>query len=275
MAFPHYCPFPPKTYLMLEDDFTWVLRKALRGRNLTAGEAASLVGLAENAVQSFARGDFSADTARRLASALGLNAEAFANHDTYLPKPLTQPFIQRLDLPFGEERVNAWLVSTGGTAVLFDTGYEPASCTVALDALAAPKLDLIFITHAHVDHIGGIPSFMMRGNLLHGAGIDNTLPMKPGDAIRCGDLVVRACDLSGHANPALGFHIEGLAAPVLVTGDALFAGSIGGCATPHIYQHALSRLVEVLTPLPSSTILLPGHGPATTLGEERISNPFL
>ncbi len=260
---------------MLEDNFTWVFRKALRGLNLTPGEAASRAGLEENAVQAFARGDFSADTARRLAPALGLNVEAFANHVSYLPKPLALPFIHRLDLPFGEERVNAWLIWTDDTAILFDTGYEPTSCTVALDALGAPPLERIFITHAHVDHVGGIPSFMMRGNILHGSSIDNTLPMKPGDSFRCGALTVRACDLSGHANPALGFHIEGLAAPVLVTGDAVFAGSIGGCATPHIYQHALGRLKEVLTPLPASTVLLPGHGPATTLGEERAANPFL
>ena len=70
------------------------------------------------------------------------------------------------------------------------------------------------------------------GKILHGASIDNTLPMKPGDSISCGPLVVRSCDLSGHANPALGFHIDGLPFPVLVTGDALFAGSIGGCGTP-------------------------------------------
>jgi glyoxylase-like metal-dependent hydrolase (beta-lactamase superfamily II) len=62
---------------------------------------------------------------------------------------------------------------------------------------------------------------------------------------------------------------------VLVTGDALFAGSIGGCATPAIYQHALRQLREILAPLPDPTVLLPGHGPATTLGEERSANPFL
>jgi glyoxylase-like metal-dependent hydrolase (beta-lactamase superfamily II) len=206
---------------------------------------------------------------------LGLNPDALANHEHYLPKPLNLPSIHRLDFPFGEERVNAWLVWTDDTAILFDTGYEPTSCAVALDAIGAPPLDQIFVTHNHVDHIGGIPSFMMRGNILHGSGIDNALTMKPGDSIRCGSLTVRACDLSGHANPALGFHIDGLAGPVLVTGDALFAGSIGGCATPEIYQYALRRLGEVLAPLPDTTVLLPGHGPATTLGEERVSNPFL
>lgn len=260
---------------MLEDDFTYVLRKALKGHALAPGEVARRAGISESQVLSFSRGSFTADTALSIASVLGLNPEAFANHDHYLPKPLAQPFIHRLDLPFGEERVNAWLVWTADTAILFDTGYEPSSCAVALDAIGAPPLHQIFITHPHVDHIGGVQSFMMRGNILRGAGIDNALTMKPGESIRCGSLSVRACDLSGHANPSLGFHIDGLALPVLVTGDALFAGSIGGCATPTVYQHALKRLSEVLTPLPGSTVLLPGHGPATTLGEERVSNPFL
>jgi glyoxylase-like metal-dependent hydrolase (beta-lactamase superfamily II) len=260
---------------MLEDDFTWVIRKAFKGLALAPSEAATRAGLSESDVLSFSRGNFSADTARRLAPVLGLNPEALANHEHYIPKSVVLPSIHRLDLPFGEERVNAWLIWTNDAVILFDTGYEPASCTVALDALGTPPLERIFITHSHVDHVGGIPSFMMRGNILHGAGIENALSMKPGDSICCGSLTIRACDLSGHANPALGYHIDGLPYPVLVTGDALFAGSIGGCGSPTIYQHALRRLDETLSPLPDSTVLLPGHGPATTLGEERISNPFI
>jgi glyoxylase-like metal-dependent hydrolase (beta-lactamase superfamily II) len=105
--------------------------------------------------------------------------------------------------------------------------------------------------------------------------IAGTIAMQPGDCVCCGSLVVRACELSGHYTPALGFHIEGLSRPVLVTGDALFAGSIGGCGTPEIYQLALRTLRATLAALPDETVLLPGHGSATTLGEERVSNPFL
>jgi hydroxyacylglutathione hydrolase len=260
---------------MLEDDFTYVIRKALRGCDFTLHEAASRAGLAEAEANLLLQGVFSPEHAFRLATALGLNPEAFSKHENYLPRPLLSPELHRIDLSFGQERVNAWWVRTANASVLFDTGYEAGACAAALDGMNAAALDRIFVTHGHVDHVGGIPSFMMRGNLLHGAGINHTLAMKPGDAMVCGSLVIRACDLSGHTNPALGFHIEGLASPVLVTGDALFAGSIGGCATPILYQHALKRLREVLGSLPDATILLPGHGPATTLGEERVSNPFL
>ncbi|MEO8617188.1 MAG: MBL fold metallo-hydrolase [Luteolibacter sp.] len=260
---------------MLEDDFTYVIRKAFKGLSLAPGEAALRAGLPENEVQAFSRGRFSADTARRLAPILGLNPEALANHSDYLPKQLAIPHIHRIDLPFEQERVNAWLVWTNDAAILFDTGYDPHSCVVALDAIGPPALHQVFITHGHVDHIGGIRDFMARGFTPHGAKIDGAVPMQPGDSIHCGSLTIRACDLSGHANPALGYFVDGLAQPVLVTGDALFAGSIGGCATPSIYQYALSRLRETLGPLSVETVLLPGHGPATTLGEERVSNPFL
>ncbi|MEO5915623.1 MAG: MBL fold metallo-hydrolase [Luteolibacter sp.] len=260
---------------MLEDDFTYVIRKAFKGLALAPGEAALRAGLPESEVMSFSRGNFSQETARRLAPVLGLNPEALAKHDHYLPKPINMPEIHRLDLPFREERVNAWLVRTNDQTILFDTGYEPESCVWALDSISAPVLDQIFITHGHRDHIGGIQSFIKRGNIPYGSKIDGSWPMSPGESIRCGSLVIRACDLSGHFTPTLGFHIVGLASPVLVTGDALFAGSMGGCETPALYQHALHRLHEVLSPLPDETVLLPGHGPATTLGEERKSNPFL
>ena len=260
---------------MLEDDFTYVIRKAFKGLGLAPGEAALRASLPEKEVLAFSRGHFSAEIARKLAPVLGLNPAALAAHHDYLPEPLKVPEIHRLDLPFGRERVNAWLIRTYDEAVLLDTGYDSQSCAAALAVLDAPPLGGIFITHSHPDHVGGMKSFPVIGHAPYGSRIENAMAMHPGDSIPCGTITIRACDLSGHCTPALGFHIDGLAAPVLVTGDALFAGSIGGCQTPALYQHALHRLREILSPLPDSTVLLPGHGPATTLGEERASNPFL
>jgi len=256
---------------MLEDDFTYVLRKALAGHQLAPADAAALAGIAEQAVLSFLRGTFSAETARRLAPVLGLNSDAFAGHTDYHPKHQTQPFIHRLDLPFDDGQVNAWLIDAGASRILFDTGHEPRDFIPALGDLP----ERAFITHSHRDHTGGLHHLLEHRIPVHASGIHETIPMRPGDSVCCGPLLVRVCDLSGHASPALGYLIEGLPVPVLVTGDALFAGSIGGCATPAIYQQALRTLRAATAPLPDATILLPGHGPATTLGQERKGNPFL
>ncbi len=256
----------------LEDDFTWVIRKAFKGLGVAPGLAAKRAGLPENEVMAFSRGNFSADTARRLAPVLGLNPDALAAHEDYLPRPLEIPGIKRLNLPFDGETVNAWLVESGKTRVVFDTGYSAVSC---VEALGEIRPDQVFITHGHHDHTGGIGDFVKMGVPVHGPAIAATSPVAPGDSFCCGPLTLTACDLSGHCTPSVGYLVDGLERPVLVTGDALFAGSAGGCATPALYQHALGRLAAVLGPLPDDTILLPGHGPATTLGEERKSNPFL
>jgi len=260
---------------MLEDDFTYVLRKSLMGHALAPAEAAVRAGIPETKVLSFLRGTFCAETARKLAPVLGLNAEAFAGHAFYQPRPMAMPGIERLDLPFGGERVNAWLVRSGGSVVLFDAGFETRDLLQALDLCCGRLPDRVFITHAHRDHTGALRRLLEAGVPVHAAGIAGTIPMKPGETVFCGPHAIQACDLSGHASPALGFGIDGLTQAVLVTGDALFAGSMGGCGSPAIYEHARRRLREVLGPMPDETVLLPGHGPATTLGEERVSNPFL
>lgn len=257
---------------MLEDDFTYVLRKALLGHGLAPAQLAAKAGVPENEVLALSRGTFSADLAARVAPSLDLNAAAFAAHADYLPKVSRLPGIRRLDLSFGDERVNAWIISHGGHVMLFDAGFAEADL---FDELGARFPDQVFITHSHRDHVGGLEKLRGSGVPVHAAGIAGTLPMSAGDSFKAGGLEISAVDLSGHAVPALGFLIRGLETPVMVMGDALFAGSIGGCGSPEIYQLALRNLRAALADLPDETVLLPGHGPATTLGEERVSNPFI
>jgi len=260
---------------MLEDNYTDVIAKAMRGQGLSPTIVARRALLLDQELWAFQQGEFSEDVARRVALVLQLKPDALANLPQYAPKPINLTGVNRLALPFGDGQVNAWLIRTDDAVILFDTGESPISCAASLDSIRSPKPAHLFITHAHGDHIGGIPSIVARGSALHGCHIENALQMNPGDAVSCGSLTIRACDLSGHANPALGYQIDGLSQAVLVTGDALFAGSIGGCSSPENYRKALRNLDRVLVCLPDAAVLLPGHGPATTLGEERANNPFI
>jgi glyoxylase-like metal-dependent hydrolase (beta-lactamase superfamily II) len=171
-----------------------------------------------------------------------------------------------LRLPFETDTVNAWLIREEDEALLFDTGFERDSARQALQTLGVADLHL-FLTHDHRDHVGGI------------AGLSSTVKKRHamlfGHAQRIGALEIRCVDLSGHCIPSYGYVITGLSRTICVVGDALFAGSIGGCADAFTYQMALSNLRQHVMSLPDDTILLPGHGPATTVGQEKRSNPFL
>ncbi|MCP5542853.1 MAG: MBL fold metallo-hydrolase [Akkermansiaceae bacterium] len=260
---------------MLEDDFTHVLRKALVGNGLAPTEAAEAAGLEETDVLSLLRGRFSKEVAEKLAPALGLRASAFASHPEFVPAAFDLPWIERIVLPFGQDHVNVWLVRHGRAALLIDAGYAAADLLRALERRGVHLPGKVFITHSHRDHTGGVQKLVAAGVSVFSADIPDALPMKPGECTFSHALTVGAVDLSGHAVPALGFQIDGLGVPVLAVGDAVFAGSIGGCPTPGIYQKALANIHAVLDPMPDETVLLTGHGPGTTLGEERAHNPFL
>lgn len=256
----------------MEDDFTYVIRKALRGLNLAPGDAAARAGVAESEVMGLIRGTFSKDAARRLAPVLSLKPEALAGLPEYEPKAIDLPSLDRLDMAFGDGQVNAWLIRYDGCSILFDTGVSNQSISLTLNAFGAPHLDAAFVTHDHQDHVGGLEEVARRSRVLY-LPSDPGHPIQAGDVIAIGLLKIHAFDLTGHCEGALGYRIEGLEKPVCVVGDALFAGSIGGCP-PESYPTTLDLLRRGVFSQSDDTVLLPGHGPATTVGEERTSNPY-
>lgn len=264
-------PFPEP----LEDDFTWVLRKALKARSMAPSLLAELAGEDQREVLSFSRGRFSADLARRLAPHLDLHPEALAGHPDYRPAPALPDGLERLAFPFDGGFVNAWLVSRDGTGVLVDSGTGAGPAAQRIIEANPPH---VFITHPHGDHVDGLASLRKHSHTIHApprSRLRGAEPVQAGQQLGFGPLQLQVIDLDGHWPGQLGYRIDGLKVPVCAVGDALFAGSLGG--TPDGERHAteLGLVQNLLQSLPPETILLPGHGPPTSVALELLNNPFL
>ena len=195
--------------------------------------------------------------------------------------------------PFQENSYLAIDESTG-RGVLIDPGDEP-EVLIAMVKQSKAVLDAIWLTHAHLDHIGGIAGVRRVWNVpvyLHAAdlplfargqqqaalyGIPFEQPDEPdyfiadGDKLRVGSAAFSVLHTPGHS-PG---HVVLLHERMMLGGDLLFAGSIGRTdlflADPARMEESLARICE----LDGSIEVHPGHGPSTTIARERASNPFL
>jgi len=96
--------------------------------------------------------------------------------------------------------------------------------------------------------------------------------IEEGKRFRFGNLEIDTRLTWGHSRGGMTYVVTGLACPIAIVGDSLFAGSMGG---GHVsYNVALQHNIEKILTLPDETIICPGHGPMTTVGEEKAHNPF-
>ena len=265
--------------MMLEDSFMYVLSKALRVREMAPAEAADAASLDGAVVLGLLAGRWDEAAARALAPVLGLDEQALAGHPDYLPPACETAGVHRLDLPFGDsEQVNAWLIESGDGLLLIDAGCDAASLKRAIERVAAPgDIRDVLITHDHRDHVGGLGLFRDGGVRVLGPASASAgwRAIAPGDVLAYGSLRVTVWDLAGHADPSIGLSISGLDVPVFAVGDAVFAGSVGGCGGPAAFENARRTWCAAMVGHAPDTLLLPGHGPATTIASERVHNPFV
>lgn len=266
--------------LPIEDEVSDILGKVQRGLNLTDDQLADHAGITPDQVRQSKKGNYDPTTLTRLAFSLNLHAPSLLAlaEGSWRPN-IIEPFpgLAMFTTWYGDMTVNAFLVWDPETkeATSYDTG---ASCQPMLDFLAQHQLTLhkAFITHTHMDHLADIRKLQREtGAICYGSAIENPLGLKPlshGDGLTLGCLQIRVLGTSGHTPGGQSYFIQGLKHPIVVVGDALFAGSMGGA--PQAYHEALRNNRERLMTLPPETIICPGHGPQSTVGEEHAHNPF-
>jgi glyoxylase-like metal-dependent hydrolase (beta-lactamase superfamily II) len=196
----------------------------------------------------------------------------------------------------GAFQENCYLVEDPKTnaVAIVDPGSEPERIVEAVEQ-SGGRVEAIWITHAHVDHIGAIaplkrkydvpvwlhpldePLYRVGGRQAQLYGIPYEEPPAPdrkfaeGEKVTLGALELDVIHVPGHAPGHVVIYGHGNA----LVGDCLFAGSIGRTDLPFSNPSQLEASLKRIAALPPETVVHPGHGDATTIGEERLSNPFL
>jgi hydroxyacylglutathione hydrolase len=196
----------------------------------------------------------------------------------------------------GDFQENCYLVGDddGDAVAIVDPGSEAERIIAAVEETGRTP-EAIWITHAHLDHIGAIagvkrhwdvpvwlhpldaPLYRLGGKQAELYGIPYEEPPAPdmefadGGMLRLGSIELSVMHAPGHSPGHVVIHGHGNA----LVGDCLFAGSIGRTDLPFSNPTHLQESLERIVSLKPETVVLPGHGDTTTIGEERVSNPFI
>lgn len=272
--------------MQLEDHAGDIIRKARMMNHVSTAAIAQAAGISEGDLAAFEETGRCAATINfgAVASLTGLNAaklEDVANGWLPSPKDLSQWHELRMFTTDADGfSVNCYLLWDEVTcdAALFDTGLD---ATPILDCLAEERLQLrhVFITHSHWDHVEALPKIREawpKARLHSGsknAPVDQR--NKTAEIVHLGGLRVTHRETPGHADDGVTYIVGNWqedAPHVAVVGDAIFAGSMGSAD-----EHgglAGQRIRGQILSLPPETLLCPGHGPLTTVAEEKEHNPF-
>ena len=193
---------------------------------------------------------------------------------------------------------NCYVISDSGSeGIVIDPG-GPAAEVEEYIRDNDIRLHWIILTHGHGDHIGGVPELRnlsengiaihtedadclvdANRNLSAFMGTSVELPsadkkLNEGDTLKVGNMYIRVIHTPGHTVGGICLHIKEDDDEVLISGDTLFARSIGRSDLPGGDEDVLVRSLKKLTGLPDKLRVLPGHGPETTIGAEKIYNPY-
>jgi hydroxyacylglutathione hydrolase len=264
----------------LEDNFNDLIGKAQRGLKLGDEQLAKQAGISTAELNEVKQGRFNEVVVRKSAPCLNLGTDALVALGKKLWHPIdpgTIPGLTMFTTTYEDMTVNSFLVWDPKTrdAVAFDTGAD-AHGMIKLAKEQNLQVRLILLTHTHPDHVAdlaglkaatGAPAFVCELEAMNGAE-----SFVAGKKFSAGSLQIETRQTSGHSRGGITYVISGLSRPVAVVGDSIFAGSMGGGMIS--YEDALRNNREKILTLPDETVLCSGHGPLTTVGEEKRHNPF-
>ena len=189
-----------------------------------------------------------------------------------------------LTLPLGSYQTNCYIVWEKDACVVIDPGYEP-EIVLAETAQRGLTIEAILLTHGHFDHVGGVRFLAERLNCpiyIHAAELSlpesftdgplvYTKNYDEGDEVTLAGLTFRVLHTPGHTPGSVCLACE----DTMFSGDTLFMDSCGRTDFPGGDNVQMHKSLQRLASLQGEFQVLPGHGPATTLAQERKYNPYL
>ncbi len=266
----------------LEDNFNDVINKAQRGLKISDKDLASRGEISLEDLAKIKAGEPIDTAIRRVARHLRLSPDALEilAHKRWYPQlPDFPKGFAIFNTPHEDMTVNSYLIwdARAKVAAAFDTG---ANCQEMLDLVRSEGLTVrnIFLTHTHEDHVADLERLASEtkaevwASELEPASFPGAKTFKENAHFHVGSLSVKTLYTFGHSPGMTTYFITGLSWPVAVVGDSVFASSMGGSATHYADQLRNNR--DKIFTLPRDTVLACGHGPLTTLAQEKRFNPF-
>ncbi len=263
----------------LEDALEDILGKAQRGHNYSDAALCAKADVLIEDLVDLRNGVLRENPLRRVAGILELEADrliAIAKKLWYPEIPIV-PGLRQFRDESDDMAPNAYVIAdANGDAILVDTTTD-ARPMIALILRHQFRLGGVFITHSHRDHWADLESVRAAfpDTPVYSSEkepIEDTTLLAEGQEIIVSDLLIEPRLTTGHSVGALSYIVRrGLSRPVALVGDALFAGSMGGGAVS--WKDALANNRKKLFTLSDETAVCSGHGPLTTIGQEKKHNP--
>jgi glyoxylase-like metal-dependent hydrolase (beta-lactamase superfamily II) len=271
--------------MALEDEFSDILTKAMRGSGTGVAALAKATGLSGDAIGAWAagRGVAGEEEARAIARVLRLDPGKFADAAAgrWHPDEVRLPDVRHHPQDPHPSNGYIFFLDGGKRAALVDPAGVPANLLRILRD-GQYHLEYILITHKHRDHCDATEDvaaqFPRAKIVMHAADVgaigrlaDTALRVKDGEELPFGDVRIRMLHTPGHTDGSSSYVFKS----TIFTGDTLFAGSVGGAyGDASTYEDILNSVRSKIFTLPDDTVVMPGHGPPSKVGWEKAHNPF-